>query len=325
MPGDQEFDMDAAVADIGSGLGYEEPSGEGPQGAGGLPEVSDKTPEGSPPVDVAPPPEVPALPEPPKTWRQGALSQWASLPAEVRDEVLKREEDMFRGIEQYKADAGYAKSIKEALTPFMPSLQRYNIDPVQHIGALMKAHHDLALGTPEDKLATFQRLAQDYGIDLGHLAPEAQPFVDPQVARLQTELREIRSTITNAEQQRQEAVIAENKAKIAAFAGDPAHPHFDKVSSDMAALLQSGAAKTLEDAYERAVWMNPETRAAEVSRQHAEKTKQGLEEAKRKAEEAKRAAAANVRTSAKSGSGTAAPRSMDDTLQETLAAINARS
>lgn len=317
MPGDQEFDIDGAVADIGSGLGYEA------EEVVETPSPAEQLPQEQPPAEAAP--AVPSLPEPPKTWRQNALAKWGELPAEVREEVLKREEDMFKGIEGYKSDAAYAKTVKEVLTPFLPDLQRYNIDPVRHIGALMQAHHSLALGTPESKLETFRKLAQDYGIDLGHLSPDSQPFVDPQVARLQSELHDIRSTVTNAERQRQEAALAENRAKIEAFARDPAHSHFEKVSSDMVNLLQSGVAKDLNDAYERAVWLNPETRAAEISRQHAEKIRIGQEEAKRKAEEARRVASANVRTIAKANGGTAGGKTMDETLNETFAAISSRS
>ena len=42
---------------------------------------------------------------PPKTWRAEALAKWETLPAEVQREVLKREEDIFKGLESYKADA----------------------------------------------------------------------------------------------------------------------------------------------------------------------------------------------------------------------------
>ena len=41
----------------------------------------------------------------PKTWRPEAAAKFATLPPEVQQEVLKREEDIFKGLEGYKADA----------------------------------------------------------------------------------------------------------------------------------------------------------------------------------------------------------------------------
>ncbi len=42
---------------------------------------------------------------------------------------------------------------------------------------------------------------------------------------------------------------ADLAAEIAAFAGDPNHPHFSEVRSEMGALLKSGAAASLTEAY----------------------------------------------------------------------------
>lgn len=46
--------------------------------------------------------------------------------------------------------------------------------------------------------------------------------------------------------------MAEANAEIAAFAKDPAHPHFKRLRARMAALLESGRATTLQQAYEMA-------------------------------------------------------------------------
>ena len=81
---------------------------------------------------------------------------------------------------------------------------------------------------------------------------------------------------------------------------------------------------TAKITYDRAVWSNPAVRTKELSRQQADAAKKAADEATAKAEAARKSTAANVRTSAKSGSAAAPLGSMDDTLAETFAAIKAR-
>lgn len=263
--------------------------------------------------------------EPPKTWRKEAAATWAALPAEAKAEILKREEDIFKGIEAYKADAGFGKSLKGVMAPYMPILQQYNIDPVAQVQQLMNAHHTLALGTPQQKAALFQQLARDYQIDLGQLTATGEaPYIDPAVKDLQTQLQAVKSQLSSAEQARFTEVRQGLEKQIDAFAQDPANVHFNDVANDMAVLLEKGVCKTLPEAYERAVWMNPAVRAKEVARQQAEASKKAADDAAAKAAAARKSTAANVRTSAKSGSAAAPLGSMDDTLAEALAAIKAR-
>lgn len=120
-------------------------------------------------------------------------------------------------------------------------------------------------------------------------------------------------------------MIAERRKEIETFAADPANPHFEEVSNDMVTLLQGGVCKTLPEAYEKAVWANPVTRAKEIARQQAEATRKAQETEAAKVAAARKATAANVRTSAKSGSATAPLGSIDDTLNETLAKIRSGS
>ena len=49
----------------------------------------------------------------------------------MRAEVHRREEDMFRGLEAYKADAGIGKTFKSAISQYLPTLQQHGIDPIQ--------------------------------------------------------------------------------------------------------------------------------------------------------------------------------------------------
>ena len=265
------------------------------------------------------PPTAAAL-QPPKTWRPGAAAKFATLPPEVQQEVLKREEDIFKGLESYKADASIGKALKEVVQPYLQVFQSQGIDPMQQVSGLMRAHVALSTGTPEQKQQFFQHLAKEYGVDLGDEAP----YIDPQVAGLQKQLADLQSRLNGREQQEANEVRNKLQAELDTFASDPAHQYFDEVANDIAGLLRSGAAKDLKDAYDKAIWANPITRAKEQARLTADADAKAKAEAAERAKQARKATGANVKSSAKAASGTAPLGSIDDTLSAALANIKSR-
>lgn len=334
-----DFDMASALDQMSEGLGF---ASEGDDKATGSPDldlpiddaalaaadaaVTAKPPADADPANVDPASATPAVVAAPKTWRKEASELWAQLPPTVQAEVQKREDDMFRGLEAYKADAGFGRSFKTAIEPFLPTLQQHGIDPAQQVSSLMQAHFTLALGSPQEKLALFQQIAQDYGIDASQLPGSAgAPFVDPAVQALQSELNAVKSTLTAQTRQAHEAKVSEITGQINAFAADPKNVHFNDVANDMVVLLEAKAVKTLEEAYEKAIWANPVTRAKELERQTAERDAEKRKEATERAAAAKRASSVAIRPQARRASGTAPSGTLDDTLRETLAEINSRS
>lgn len=347
------FDMESAVESVGAGLGLEDESPTSVDSADlpDLPPSEEDVPETETSDDVAVPSEnsteagekegadeeltassedpTPAegtALQPPRTWRAEAAAEFSKLPPVVQQEILKREEDIFKGIEGYKADAAFGNQLKSVMSPYLPILKQYNIAPEAQIQSLMQANHTLAFGTPEAKVQLLRNIARDYQIDLSGLGEASfdEDFSDPAVKALQSELQSIKSQLQQSQQSQVEARKAEIERTVNAFAADPANRYFEEVSEDIAKLLSTGAETDLKAAYDKAVWMNPAVRAKELARQQAEKQEAERKLQKEKAEAARKASAANVRTRAKSGSATAPTGSMDDTLAEALTAIKAR-
>ena len=206
------------------------------------------------------------------------------------------------------------------MQPYLQVFQSQGIDPMQQVSGLMRAHVALATGTPEQKQQFFQHLAKEYGVDLDTEAP----YVDPQVAGLQKQLSDLQSRLNGREQHEANEARSKLQAEIDSFASDPAHQYFDEVANDMAGLLRSGAAKDLKDAYDKAIWANPITRAKEQARLTADAEAKAKAEAAERAKQARKATGANVKSSAKAASGTAPLGSIDDTLNAALAAIKSR-
>jgi hypothetical protein len=327
MPGTDDFDFEVASDSLGEELGFLE---NDPDPAPTDPAPADPTPtdpvvKQAAPSDPAPVDPAALPPDVPKTWRKEAAAHWAALPEQVRAEITKREQDIFSGLESYKSDAQLGKGFQSAIQPHAQLLRQQNIDPVALTSGLMRAHVTLSTADEAGRIAAFQQLAQSYGIPLSSLQPpEDQLYVDPSVKDLQSKFQSIESRLQAESARTAQAEQAKLVKDIETFAADPANGYFSEVSKDMVTLLERGVATTLQDAYQKAVWTNPVTRAKEVARQAAEANAKASAEAATKAAAAKAAMAAKVSPRQRGGGAATTSGTMDDTISETLAAIKNR-
>ena len=338
MPGeDGDFDVGAALADVSSGLGFG--SSDTPDNSGAddvdLDDASAGAAGSSPaPADpgdggAATPAAAPSAPDPlatpPGTWRKEAAAVWAKLDPVARQEVLKREQDIFQGLEGYKADAQMGRSLQQVLQPYQHIFQQLGINPVQQLAGLLNTHHALATGDPATKAQLMQRIIKDYGIDPNALRPaEDAPYVAPEVQNLQNLVQRLQSRLDGQDQQRFTAAQASAAKDVETFAANPANKYFDEVANDIAHLLSTKSAGSLQEAYEKAVWLNPVVRTKHLA--DLDKANKAAAETERlnRLKASKAAMSANVRASSKPGSGTAPLGTMDDTLKQTLADIQSR-
>ena len=294
---------------------------EAAEGAKGKPEAEAAT---APPADSATPPSDETSDDSssaPGTWRKEAKAEWDKLPATVREEILKREADMFRGIEGYRADAALGNTVKQIVQPHLAFFQRTGENPLQLLNNLTQAHIHLSSAPPAQRRELFLQVAKSYGVDL--LSEPA--YVDPAVASLQTELHTVKSQLQSRMQMEADAERSKLKSQLDAFIADPKNEHVNDVLEDMAKLLQGGVASSLEDAYQKACRLSPAVQAKELARQREVEAQKAKESAAEKAAAARQAASANVRTKSKPASAATPVGTMDDTLHETLAGIKARS
>lgn len=248
---------------------------------------------------------------------------WAQLPPAVQQEVLKREADIFQGIEQYRDLAQTGRAFQQTLAPFIENFRSAGMDPVATVGNLLNAHHVLARGTTEQKLALVRAVISDAGLSADDLLSEP-PYVDPAVRDLRSELTSVKAQLQQREQRELETQRA--TLQVEKFFADPAHKYALEVATEMHQLIVSGQAPDLAAAYDKAIWLNPVVRARVLAEQQASARAAEEKAAAEKAAAAKSAASANIRSTPKSGRTAAtAPRSIDETLQETLAAIQSRS
>jgi hypothetical protein len=323
------FDVETASSDLASDLFPESASQEDSHDNGEADVTLDADPADESTEATTDEPateEVPTRPAP-KTWPKEMHDHWAKTPKEVQDYWETREKQMLDGLDQYKADAGYGKQMKDAITPYMALIQAQGIEAPQAVQTLLNAHYKLSVSSPSQKAEYFNHLAKQYGVDLAGIAPQqdGQPQIDPMVRQLQDELHNIKQVIHNGNQEQINAERAKIQNEVNAFASDAAHPYFDEVSDEIVAMLKSGA--NLQDAYEKAVWANPVTRQKEIARLQTEQEKTIREKAIAEAAAAKKASSTTIRNrdSQRTPTGPRATmRNLDDVLRETQREINSR-
>lgn len=337
-----DFDTETALADISADLFGQGSDGEdGGEATGAGTEATpaglsaddqspsqQPTPEGA--ADPAAAENTEAVQETgaPKTWSKEALADWATLPPRAQQEILKREEDFFRGISMYKEKAEVGDRYSQVVQPYAPILAAENIDPVQLFQSFAANHYLLSRGTEAQKLELAANLIQGYGIDfnklIGFIGEQALEPVDPRVLALEKEIQQLKSGVQSRQQQDQETVVAKLNTEIEAFAADPANPYFAELVDDIAKIFEAGQASTLKEAYDKAVYLNPTTRQKELERLATEKAQALASEQQARQTKIARSTAADLSLDPKSRNGTVPVGSLDDTLAETMARIEGR-
>lgn len=309
-----EIDINAASDTIGADLGLTSVEDDPPP--------ADDPPAGDPPAGDPPAdPPVTAAPvrEFPKSWTKDQQAVWDTMSDAAKDQVLKREKQIVEGLDAYKDNATYGKTMREAIKPFEGYLQSQNVDATKAVQYLLGAHYRLTQGTPESKLAAYQELGKNLGLTP---ADPNQPPADPTVNAALDRISKLEQSLTA----RQQAELNEARGRVSkeveAFASDPAHPYFDEVSDDITIYI--GAGMSLQDAYERAVWANPVTRAKEQARVAEDTEKKLRENARLNALKARKASSTNVKSRDTTRAPTEPLGTMEDTMKETLAVIRER-
>lgn len=215
--------------------------------------------------------DVPDEVKRPTTWKKEYVEVWEKMekgePLKKEDFVKfaeyanQREAEYKRGVSAYKAEADNARSLTEAIGPFVPELQKHGIHPVAWIQSLGNAHYTLANGTYDQKVKMFHRLAEDYGIQLNSdsLQMPEQAYVDPYQQQLMQQLQATQQQVQQLSQIREQEENTRLMSEIERVSSNKERfPHFEMVREDMAQLLERGLAPNLETAYAKAVRMNDE-------------------------------------------------------------------
>lgn len=216
----------------------------------------------------------------PASWTPKAREAWAKLPEEARAEVMKREREINKVLQESSAARQAATELNNVLSPYKEGLIAAGVhNPIQQVGNLLAVESRLRQGNQTEKALTVANLIKSYGIDIGELdnvlsnqgyggqQQQGQPQQGAHNAELERLIEQRMAPVNQflqqqtqmqqyqQQQERQQATqTVEQFSQNAEFMND--------VRMDMADLMDMAANRgqhmTIEDAYNKACMLNPE-------------------------------------------------------------------
>ena len=133
-----------------------------------------KTEEAEAPTEEGTPleTETPVM-RPPSTWNAEGKAKFNELPDWAKQQIIKREDDIGKGIHQYREAAQEGARIKDIINPYMPMIQAEGGSVEGAIQSLFNTAYQLRTGTPQQKGALIKEMARIYGAEIpdGEQAP----------------------------------------------------------------------------------------------------------------------------------------------------------
>jgi hypothetical protein len=157
------------------------------------------------------------------------------------------------------------------IAPFQAKFEQYGIPPEKWLSRLATAHEAMTLGSADQKLKTFIKLAQDYQVPLQSIVGQ-QGQINPLLQQLYEKVNSLEGNWNNFQTQTEQQQKASIKSDVDKFKSDK--PHFEEVKLTMAGLLQSGLAEDLQSAYESAIRMPKHFHIYEAGQQQSAKEEQ---------------------------------------------------
>lgn len=218
-----------------------------------------------------------------RTWQQFLLDRHKDM----EGDYTRKTQSLADERKQFETQFNEYQQYNQLVAPMAQQWQMQGMSPIQGIQQLLGYAQALQQNPKEVLL----HLAQQHGVDLESAFGE-QPYVDPQVQAMQTQLQQMQSAFQQTQTQQQQSQQTAVVQQIQQFAeatddkGQPLRPHFENVYDQMVQLIQLGHAQDLETAYDKAVQLNPDIQA----QLRAEQEKADALERQAKAKKAQQAA-----------------------------------
>lgn len=236
------------------------------------------------PVEADKPAATASTDGPPVSWKPEARELYAKADPALQAYIRQREAEQQQGVAKLKAElepkARFADEVWSSMAPYADMIRAEGGTPAAAVRDLLETAAIFRRGTPAQKQQALVQIASQFGVPLpGAATPPTQqaPAFDPAMIAQHVEQR----VLTTVQQREQTARL---QAQIEAFAKD--RPHFQQLAPTMGKLIEAGIAADLDDAYDRAMRLDPElfakTQAEQSAKAEAEKRAKAEQDAAKK-------------------------------------------
>lgn len=241
------------------------------------PEADSKGAKGEENLVVPPTESAAKASKAPASWTPKAREAWQKLPQEAQAEVMKREKEINRVLQESSQARSAVTELNNVLAPYKEGLIASGVhNPIQQVGNLLAVESRLRQGNQTEKALTVANLIKSYGIDIGELdnvlsnqgyGQQQQPQQNgsnPDIERLIAErMAPVNQFLQQQNQQKQWQEQQERQQATQTVESFSQGAEFiNDVRMDMADLLDMASARgqsmTIQEAYNKACAIHPE-------------------------------------------------------------------
>jgi hypothetical protein len=224
---------------------------------------------------------------PPASWRPNVREHWAALPAEVRAEVARREQEVQRTLQETAEARKYVEAINRVVAPYEMFIRAENSNPLQAIDNMMATAARLRTGTGPETAGLIAQLVSQFGVgrfgaqfieQLDSALAGQQPRQDPTQVAVQQVVQQQLAPVQQFMSQFQQAQQVQRQRAQEAAQGEVAsfleQAEFgEDVREEMADIIElaqkRGRQVSLQEAYQQACLVHPDVRATLQARAKA--------------------------------------------------------
>lgn len=264
---------------------------------------TDPAPKPVPPAPDVTKPVDPALGsnQPPQHWPEQDRQTFAKLDPAGQAFLLRRHTEMERDYQGKAQAAATAVQFTQSLAPIFQdpviagSLQQAQVSPYDAIRQWASFHQRAMDPNSQVRMALWQELGQRMGLDpaatrqmsqSGQSALSDEDLKDPAIryfadhlGKQLSDVQALRGELHQMRQQEQQKVQAETlkvtRWSVDSFAdekderGNLKHPHFDAVLPHLIELYRANPDRSMQEAYDMAIWSVPSIRSSLIAAERA--------------------------------------------------------
>lgn len=237
--------------------------------------------------------------EPPLSWKAEEREMFKSLPSPLQQTLARRESERERAFSTKMRELSeYGRKYDGLEDVFTPEERNELLRNGVGVGELLGQFVGMQRWLMQNPKQAIRHIAASHKLSPQDLLDDdIVDQVDPRVQKLESQLGALVQYVQGNQMQQHQSHVGNVRSSIVAFAsmtdekGQPLRPYFEAVYQDMLPIVDrlsradpdAPLEKILSEAYDRAIYANPETRATVLAAEHAKRMK----EEKKKAERAR--------------------------------------
>ena len=209
----------------------------------------------------------------PQSWSPADREAWKDLPANVKAQVHKREQEVTSILNESSEARNHMQGFNSMMQPYSGIWAAQNTDPISGIKNVLDMTATLQMGTPQQKANAAARVIREFGVDIKTLdgilvGRQQQNTQSPEYQQLNQRFTQMEQHFNSQAQQRNSAEQVRLDTEVNAFLKE--NEFADDLRNEMADAMdlveKRGQKISLKQAYDMALATRPDIQGIISSR-----------------------------------------------------------